>query len=62
VAINHARRGGYVAQYYDHLVEELADVEIMLEQMRLLFGPDQIDRVKLQKVLRLKDRLQKNCP
>lgn len=59
VAVNHARRSGYVAQDYDHVIEELADVEIMLEQMRYVFESDKIDQVKTSKVLRLRDRLRK---
>jgi NTP pyrophosphatase (non-canonical NTP hydrolase) len=62
VAVNHARRACWAAPLRDQVIEELADVEIMLEQMRMAFGPDEVDRVKLRKVLRLKERLQKKCP
>ncbi|MBE9509346.1 MAG: hypothetical protein IMY71_00585 [Bacteroidetes bacterium] len=43
----------------DNVVEELADVEIMCEQMRLIFNPVRIDEVKKLKLERLKKRL---CP
>jgi NTP pyrophosphatase (non-canonical NTP hydrolase) len=33
----------------DNVIEELADVEIMCEQMRLIFNPAEIDRIKEQK-------------
>ena len=58
VALNHARRGFWTTPLQDQVIEELADVEIMLEQMRLIFGPDEVDQVKLRKALRLKDRIQ----
>jgi NTP pyrophosphatase (non-canonical NTP hydrolase) len=38
--------------YYD-VTEELADVEIMCEQMRLIFNPVRIDEIKRQKLERL---------
>jgi NTP pyrophosphatase (non-canonical NTP hydrolase) len=58
VAVNHARRGQWVGQVIHDLINELADVEIMLEQMRQLFDEDEIDRVKVGKVLRLKNRIE----
>ena len=38
--------------------EELADLEIMLEQMRLIFSTKDIDKFKVAKIKRLKNRLQ----
>lgn len=38
---------------------ELADLEIMLEQMRLIFNPIDIDRAREQKISRLLDRILK---
>jgi NTP pyrophosphatase (non-canonical NTP hydrolase) len=35
------------------VVEELADVEIMCEQMRLIFNPVKIDEMKTEKLARL---------
>jgi len=44
----------------EHVFEEIADVEIMLEQIRLIFcdAPEEIDRWKHQKLARLKERLE----
>jgi NTP pyrophosphatase (non-canonical NTP hydrolase) len=36
-----------------NVIEEIADVEIMLEQMRLIFGDESIDEVKVAKTQRL---------
>ena len=40
------------------VIEELADVEIMLKQMRLVFGDQPIDAAKRQKLERLEGRLE----
>lgn len=43
------------------MAEELADVEIMLMQMRLIFGGSvgyDVDRIKAQKLERLKKRME----
>ena len=37
--------------------EEIADVEIMLSQMRVLFGDKNIDEFKANKIMRLKERI-----
>lgn len=39
----------------ENVVEELADVEIMYEQMRLIFNPVEIDKVKEQKLKQLEE-------
>jgi NTP pyrophosphatase (non-canonical NTP hydrolase) len=36
--------------------EEIADAEIMLEQMREIYGHEQIDAIKVQKLRRLAER------
>jgi NTP pyrophosphatase (non-canonical NTP hydrolase) len=42
----------------DHLAEELADVEIMCEQLRFIYGFDEkVDRWKENKLKRLEERL-----
>ena len=40
-----------------NVIEELADVEIMCEQMRLVFSPARINKVKKQKLEQLQERL-----
>lgn len=42
----------------ENVVDELADVDIMLAQMRYLFGHAEVDRVKVQKLARLKMRME----
>ena len=44
---------------YDNLVEEIADVEIMLEQMKLYFNilNKDLERMKEHKIERTKERL-----
>lgn len=39
------------------ICEEIADVEIMCKQMRLIFNSDVIDNIKTQKLIRLSFRL-----
>lgn len=49
-------RGGYKSIY--DIAEEIADVEIMLEQMKLLFGIEEgVERHKKLKLQRLEERL-----
>lgn len=45
----------------DNLIEEIADVEIVLEQIKLYFNLDQadIDKIKEQKIERTKERMLK---
>ena len=49
-------RGNY---NYDNIVEEIADVEIMLEQMKLYFNilNKDLERMKEHKIERTKERL-----
>lgn len=44
---------------YDNIVEEIADVEIMLEQMKIYFeiNEDEIEEMKKHKIKRTKERL-----
>jgi len=41
----------------DKVREEIADVEIMMEQLRILFGPKRIDEIKAHKLRRLQRRI-----
>lgn len=48
-------------EYYANLVEEIADVEIMLYQLKVMFNvsDDEVFKVKIQKAKREKERLEK---
>jgi hypothetical protein len=50
-AVSHFVRATAGANY--ELAGEIADVEIMLEQARLLVGSDLVDRIKNEKLIRL---------
>ena len=47
------------ALIYHGLCGEIADVEILLEQMRLIFNTETIDLIKERKLMRLQERLYK---
>lgn len=40
-----------------HLQEEIADCLIVFHQMRLIYGPEAVDRFVIDKLARLEDRL-----
>lgn len=44
------------------VVEEIADVEIMLAQLRLIVGTEQVAEIKLAKLERLAKRLRQSHP
>ena len=41
----------------DEIVEEIADVEIMMSQLRILFGDDLVEAAKIKKLERLEERV-----
>ena len=41
----------------DHLVEEVADVEVVLEQVDYLLGDNRIEQIKAEKIERQKRRI-----
>ena len=43
-----------------NISEEMADVEIMLEQLRIIYGSE-VDTIKAEKLLRLSERLEVLC-
>ena len=47
------------ARAYDHLCEEVADVENMMAQMRYILDPDLIDKHKKFKLERILKKLEK---
>lgn len=46
---------------FEHVIEEIADVEIMLDQLKIMFNINSLDlmRAKLKKQNRLKERIEK---
>ena len=62
IALNKARRGSYKPPFIPDIVEEIADVYIMLYQLETIFGIQraavnhEIDR----KLMRLKNRMDSN--
>ncbi len=55
VAINQWSRGRLAAR---DVIDELADVEIMIEQARVMFGDSSVNDAKREKLRRLEKRLQ----
>lgn len=43
----------------DNVLEELADVHNMIEQMEMFFGKETIEKIRLQKLLRTEGRIKK---
>lgn len=57
-AINKWKRNGKMITKMDNLLEEIADVEIMLDQLKLITNQAHlIEEIKQQKILRLKGKL-----
>lgn len=53
-------RGKTTPQHIANIAEEIADVEIMLEQMKLLFDiADEVNEARVSKTQRLKSRLER---
>lgn len=55
-AINKCKRGRLTAEF---IIDELADVSIMIEQLAIYYGLKLYESRRLYKLLRLKDRLKK---
>lgn len=60
--IGRSKNSEQFTKIYNNLVEEIADVEIMLQQARLIYNINEkdIQNVKKQKLNRLKKRLDKS--
>lgn len=56
VALNKLRRGH--TESYNNIKEELADVLVIALQLRLLLGPEEIDRIAEEKVNRQLRRIE----
>lgn len=42
---------------WDNLIEEIADISIMVDQMKLIIGEDKINEIRAQKIRRQLDRI-----
>ena len=49
------------ADAYKQVIEEIADVQIMIEQMRMMFNEDEVDEVIFNKLERMEGRLNGSC-
>ena len=59
-AINKYRRAKWcdsATDAYNLVIEEIADVQIMIEQMRMMFDGEDVDKVIKAKVKRLDERM-----
>lgn len=51
------RGGGDLAVKLASIQEEIADVQIMIDQMRIIFGEESVERAERAKLTRLENRL-----
>lgn len=51
------RPGGDITAELANIREEIADVQIMIDQMRIIYGSDEVDRAEQAKLARLENRL-----
>lgn len=59
-AINKAKRKDFNVDSVNDLCQEIADVEIMIDQLKIILNEnDLINRFRIEKVERLRDRLDK---
>jgi len=56
-AVSKIKRGEGARDDWDNFAEELADVQIMIDQMRLIVGPGTVDNWEERKLSRLERRL-----
>ena len=61
-AISKVRRYGYIGEYADNLIEEIADVSIILQELKMMFDITDADFEKKIdfKIQRINDRLNGN--
>lgn len=59
-AISKVRRYGFVGKYRDNLLEEIADVDIVLTELTMMFDvdPDEFFDIRDRKVQRIRKRLE----
>ena len=60
-AISKVKRYGFVGEYKDNLIEEIADVSIVIREIMMMFGiaDDDLENAIYAKVQRLKNRMHK---
>ena len=60
-AISKVKRYGFVGEYKDNLIEEIADVSIVIREIMMMFGiaDDDLENAIYAKVQRLKHRMNK---
>lgn len=51
------RTGGDVQEKLDNIREEIADVQIMIDQMKLIYGEEPVGKSERLKLSRLEERL-----
>lgn len=51
------RSGGDIADKLDNIREEIADVQIMIDQMKMIYGEELIKKIERLKLARLEKRL-----
>lgn len=51
------RSGGDIADKLDNIREEIADVQIMIDQMKMIYGEELIEKIERLKLARLENRL-----
>ena len=61
-AISKVRRYGYIGEYVENLIEEIADVSIILQELKMMFDITDADFEKKIdfKIQRINDRLNGN--
>lgn len=59
VALNKLRRGS--SEAYGHIKEEVADVLVIALQLRVLLGPEEIDKIMEEKIQRQLGRIQEEA-
>lgn len=51
------RPDGNIADKLDNIREEIADVQIMIDQMRIIYGDEAVQRAEQAKLARLENRI-----
>ena len=57
--LSHYMRFGPTEDCIADVIDGIADAQIMLDTLKLIFGADAVDKVRIQKIRRLKNRIEK---